>query len=158
MRVAVGCDHRGIEVKNWVIEKLEQSGFAVVDCGAYSNESCDYPDIAEKVGTLVGVARVNWGVLICGTGIGMSIAANKLPGVRAALCCNPQFAALARNHNDANILCLAANDAQRPEVDAIVESFFQANFEDGRHAHRVAKIRNLEQQDNAAVVQTSLDA
>jgi len=144
MKISVGCDHRGIEVKNWVLAALTELNIEAVDCGANSPDSCDYPDVAEKVARLVSEQEVDLGLLICGSGIGMSIAANKLAGVRAALCIDQANARLARQHNHANVVCLAANGATQDSVKSIVETFVQTDFEGGRHARRVNKINELD--------------
>ncbi len=144
MKVAIGCDHRGVEVKSWVAQTLESFDLSTIDCGTSSTESCDYPDIAAAVAHRVADQQADLGVLICGTGVGMSIAANKIVGIRAALCGDPQVSRLARQHNDANILCMAANAANQEAVTSMVTAFFQTEFEGGRHALRVAKINELD--------------
>jgi len=144
MKIAVGCDHRGIEVKHWMMESLRALGHEVVDAGTHSTESCDYPDVAAQVARQVARGEVDQGVLICGTGIGMSITANKQAGVRAALCWNEATATLARQHNNANVLCVGSNWATRDAVNQIVTAWVNSSFEGGRHERRVAKIQQLE--------------
>lgn len=140
MKIAVGSDHAGYEMKKHVIEWLGSHGHQVEDMGAYSEESVDYPDFARKVGQAVVSGEVEEGILMCGTGIGVSIAANKVPGIRAALVCGPEFAALARQHNNANVLCFAARFNDTAAADRILESWFNAEFEGGRHQRRIDKI------------------
>jgi ribose 5-phosphate isomerase B len=143
-RIAIGCDHRGFGLKERIISLLQSEGYSYQDFGCYSTEPVDYPDIARKVGAAVASRNFDQGVLICSTGIGMCIAANKIKGVRAALC-NSVFAAQrARQHNDANVLCLAGEDADTNLVLEIVKVFLTTDFEGGRHARRVNKIRALE--------------
>jgi ribose 5-phosphate isomerase B len=140
MKIAVGSDHAGYEMKKHVIEWLESHGHQAEDLGAYSEESVDYPDFARKVGHAVVAGAAEEGILVCGTGIGVSISANKVPGIRAALVCGPEFAALARQHNNANVLCFAARFNDTPAADRILESWFSAEFEGGRHQRRIDKI------------------
>lgn len=144
MKVAVGNDHGGLALKETVISLLREMGHDVVDLGTNSGDSCDYPDFAGKVAEGVGSGAYDRGVLICGTGIGMSIAANKVKGVRAALCNEIFSARMARAHNDANILCLGARVVGPGVAAEIVKAFFTTEFEAGRHARRVEKIRLLE--------------
>ena len=106
MKIAVGCDHGGFEHKNAILEHLKNRGFEVVDCGIYENKSVDYPDVAVKVCEQITSGNCERGILVCGTGIGMSMAANRNPKIRAALCTTVYFAELARRHNDANVLVL----------------------------------------------------
>ena len=113
MKISIGSDHRGVDLKSRVITLLEQVGHTFDDCGAYNSDSCDYPDIAHKVAGKVASDDCQRGILICGSGIGMSIAANKSPGVRAALCHDTQAAEMSRRHNNANVLCLSADRRKR---------------------------------------------
>jgi ribose 5-phosphate isomerase B len=140
MKIAVGSDHAGYEMKKHVLAWLQNHGHAAEDMGPYSDESVDYPDFARKVGEAVAAGRFDEGILMCGTGIGVSIAANKVRGVRAALVCGPEFAALARQHNNANILCFSARFNEPGEAEKILESWFSAEFEGGRHQRRIDKI------------------
>ncbi len=143
MRIALGSDHRGFELKQEIAKKLTELGYNFHDFGCFSPDAVDYPDIAQAVGKAVASGEFERGVLICYSGIGMSIAANKVKGVRAALCDYPQTARLARQHNDANILCLAA--IHEPEkVLEILEVFLASEFEGGRHLRRVEKIKAIE--------------
>jgi ribose 5-phosphate isomerase B len=143
MKIAVGCDHRGLEFKKNVIDIIVKIGHQAEDLGAYTSDSVDYPDIALKVAQAVANRLVDYGILICGTGIGMSIAANKVRGIRAALCCDIFMAGRARAHNDANILCLGA-DRGFEGVEEIMKTFFTTPFEGGRHRGRVDKITALD--------------
>ncbi|MBI2852429.1 MAG: ribose 5-phosphate isomerase B [Chloroflexi bacterium] len=145
MRIAIGCDHRGIEVKQSVIRLLEQAGYCHEDFGARSADAVDYPDIALGVACAVALGDCERGILICDTGIGMSIAANKVRGVRAALCHDAFSAGRARLHNDANVLCLAARNGVELAAE-IVRAFLLTQFEGGRHQRRVDKIGEIEGQ------------
>ncbi len=146
MRIAIGSDHRGFDVKQKLIELLKQLGQEVVDVGASGPESCDYPDIAAVVGQQVSHREVDRGILICGTGIGMSIAANKFPGVRRPPCHDDLSAEMSRRHNDLNVLCLSADMLGEKLIDRMVEIWLKTEFEGGRHARRVEKILQLENQ------------
>ncbi len=143
MRIAIGCDHRGLNLKQSVIELLTRAGHSHQDLGCYTTDSVDYPDIAKQVAEAVAAGDFQYGILICGTGIGMSIAANKVKGIRAALCHNAFGARRARQHNDANILCLGAEEGQE-QVPEIVNAFLTSEFEGGKHLRRVSKIKDLE--------------
>ncbi len=143
MRIAIGCDHRGLELKKLVIKLITEAGHSYKDFGCYTTESVDYPDIARKVAEAVANGEFDRGILICDTGIGMSIAANKVRGTRAALCHDAFSAHRARQHNDANILCLGAEAGTEP-VPEIVNAFLTSEFEGGRHQRRLDKIRNME--------------
>jgi ribose 5-phosphate isomerase B len=145
MRIAIGSDHRGFAVKQRLIEVLERLSLETVDVGTHGTESVDYPDVAAIVGGQVSRGEVDRGILICGTGIGMSIAANKLPGVRAATCHDDLTAEMSRRHNDVNVLCLSADMLGEKLIDRMVEIWLKTEFEGGRHARRVEKIRQLEQ-------------
>jgi glycine hydroxymethyltransferase len=138
--VAIGADHGGYELKKALRQYLEDHGVSVVDVGAASSEPSDYPDYAHAVAERVSSGKTQFGVLICTTGVGMSIAANKVPGARAALVDNALTAALARQHNNANILCLAGSTTSPEEARKIVDAFLHARFEGGRHLHRVNKM------------------
>lgn len=143
MRIAVGCDHRGLEAKQLVIKLLTEAGHSYKDLGTYTTEPVDYPDIAKAVGEAVAKGDFDFGILICSTGIGMCIAANKVKAIRAALCYDTFCAQRARQHNDANILCLGGEIAE-DIVREIVHTFLNAKFEGGRHLRRVDKIRKME--------------
>lgn len=144
MKVAVGSDHGGLELKETVISVLKELQHEVEDVGTYDRNSCDYPDFAQKVAEGVSAGAFDKGVLVCGTGIGMSIAANKIPGIRAAVCNEIYCAQMARAHNDANVLCLGARVVGPGVAAEIVKAFFRTDHEGGRHARRVEKIRLLE--------------
>lgn len=144
MRIAIGSDHRGVAARLRIIGLLEKMGHSVVDCGSHGEEAVDYPDIAADVATRVSQGSVDRGVLLCCTGVGMAIAANKLPGVRAATCHDEVTAEMSRRHNDLNVLCLSA-EMIGPEVqDKLIQTWLTTQFEGGRHARRVAKIAALE--------------
>ena len=143
MRIAIGCDHRGLDSKQFIIKLITEAGHSYEDFGCYTTDSVDYPDIAKKVAEAVAAGYFEQGILICDTGIGMSIAANKVKGIRAALCHNAFSARRARQHNDANILCVAAE--QKPEtMREIVETYLASEFEGGRHLLRLNKIKEME--------------
>jgi len=144
MRIAVGSDHRGIEVKRQVVEFLESHGHEVENDGTNDVGSVDYPDIASLVAKKVSDQEVDRGILICGTGIGMAIAANKFPGVRAAPCHDDLTAEMSRRHNDVNVLCLSADMLGVKLIDRMVEIWLNTEFEGGRHARRVDKISVLD--------------
>jgi ribose 5-phosphate isomerase B len=144
MRIALGADHAGFVLKQHLRRSLEQHGHEVVDVGTNSPDSCDYPDFAAAVAHEVAAGRAERGVLVCSTGVGMSIAANKVPGIRAALGTNTEEVYLVRSHNDANILTLGARYLDEAEADALVDTFLTTEFDGGRHARRLAKIAALE--------------
>lgn len=148
VRVAVGCDHAGLALKAAVIEALEQETCAVVDCGTSSNESVDYPDYGAAVAKKIVGGEAELGVVICGTGIGISIAANKVRGARAALCHDTYSARMSRAHNDANILALGARVVGPGLAQEIVKVFVTGQFEGGRHGARLKKIAALEEASN----------
>lgn len=144
MRVAVGSDHRGFQVKTKLIELLQRLGHEVFDAGPSGAESVDYPDLAEVVGRRVANNESDRGILICGTGLGMCIAANKIDGVRAAPCHDDLTAEMSRRHNDLNVLCLSADLLGEKLIDRMVEIWLITEFEAGRHARRVEKITKIE--------------
>ena len=144
MRIALGCDHRGLQLKQAITQFLSESGYSYHDFGCYSTEPADYPDIAREVGKAVASGDFEHGILICSTGIGMSIAANKIKGIRAAECCNTFMAQRARKHNDANILCLGGENVELDSALEIVRAYLSADFEGGRHTRRIEKIKALE--------------
>jgi ribose 5-phosphate isomerase B len=143
MRIAIGCDHRGLDTKKLIMKLVTDAGHGLEDLGAYSTESVDYPDIAQEVAGAVAKGDSDRGILICNTGIGMSMAANKVKGIRAALCCDAFMARRARQHNDANVLCLGT-ELKPDVVSDIVAAYLTADFEGGRHQRRVDKIMALE--------------
>ena len=144
MRIAIGSDHRGYGIKQKVIELLQRLGHEAIDVGTGSTESVDYPDVASIVAGQVSRREVERGILICGTGIGMAIAANKFPGVRAAPCHDDLSAEMSRRHNDLNVLCLSADMLGEKLIDRMVDIWLRTEFEGGRHARRVEKILKLE--------------
>jgi ribose 5-phosphate isomerase B len=144
MRIAIGADHRGVELKKTIINLLETAGHELEDFGTYGTESVDFPDFARKVGEGVAAGDFERGILICDTGIGMCIAANKVKGIRAAQCYNAFTAHRARQHNDTQICCLAA-EGGKARVPAIIEAFLTTEFEGGRHVPRLNKIREIEE-------------
>ena len=144
MKISIGSDHRGVDVKRQIIDLLRQLGHDVNDTGTQSEESVDYPDIAAEVGRRVSQGESDRGILICGTGIGMAIAANKFPGVRAAPCHDDLTAEMSRRHNDLNILCLSADLLGVKLIDHMVEIWLSTEFDGGRHARRVDKISDLD--------------
>ena len=144
MKIAIGSDHRGYDVKRRIRSLLEQMGHTVLDLGPQSNESVDYPDFAFQVASAVAEGRVDRGILVCGTGIGMCIAANKVKGVRAAPCHDSITVEMSRRHNDANVLCLSADLLGEELIGRIVRLWLETEFEGGRHARRVEKITRFE--------------
>jgi ribose 5-phosphate isomerase B len=146
MRIAIGSDHRGYHVKAKLIQLLQQWGHETIDEGAHDSQSVDYPDIAAIVSRKVSAGEVDRGILICGTGIGMAIAANKFPGVRAAPCHDEVTAEMSRRHNDVNVLCLSADLLGERRIDRMVELWLRTEFEGGRHARRVERISQFEKE------------
>ncbi len=144
VRIALGCDHRGLRFKQAIMGLLADLGHEHEDFGCYSSDPVDYPDIAQKVAEAVASGKFDHGILICSSGIGMSIAANKVKGIRAALCCSTFGAEKARKHNDANILCLGEDTVEQALALDIVKVYLASVFEGGRHLRRIEKIRNLE--------------
>ena len=139
-RIALAADHAGFEEKEKIKKTLDDLGVEYSDMGTVSTDSVDYPDFARKVAEAVSSGEFEQGLLVCGSGTGMAIAANKVKGVRAAVAWNPDIARLAREHNDANILALPARFTSADEAEKIVQAWFGANFEGGRHSRRVEKI------------------
>jgi len=149
MKIAIAADHAGYEEKERLKPLLDSLGIQYEDLGTQSTESVDYPDFAQKVAEEVAIGHVDQGLLVCGSGTGMAIAANKVPGVRAAVAWSEEIARLAREHNDANVLSLAARFTPFDELVKIVRAWFAAGFDGGRHARRVEKIREIEQEELA---------
>ena len=144
MKIALGNDHRGLAMKEKIIDYLTKSGYEYQDLGCYDTTSVDYPDYARAVGEAVRLEKCDFGVLVCGTGIGMSIAANKINGIRAARCINDVDAYLSRAHNNANVLCLGVKTTEEEKVADIVNTFLSSKFEGDRHSRRLEKIAALE--------------
>lgn len=144
MKIALGADHRGFALKESLKAKLTAMGHEVLDKGSASTDSSDYPDYAIAVGEALEAGDVERGVLVCGSGIGVCIAANKVRGVRAAPVHSVQEATLSRNHNDSNVLCLSASVTDEGTAEDIVSHWLQTDFEGGRHARRISKIEDYE--------------
>ncbi len=147
MRIAVGADHAGFELKEQIRKLLADRGIAVSDQGTNSAESVDYPDYARKVGEEVAAHRADLGILVCGSGIGMAMAANKVPGVRAAHVTSEFEAQVSREHNDANVLALGARTLDQPTAFKLVEKWLATPFAGGRHQRRVEKITQIEKEE-----------
>ncbi len=146
MKIALGADHRGHEMKEKIAILLSEQGHSVLDMGTNSSKSCDYPDVAYPAATAVAEGRAERGILICGSGIGMDICANKVSGIRAALCHDELTAQLSRHHNNANVLCLASDVTGEELIRRIVFSWLETQFEPGgRHERRVRKVAWIEQ-------------
>ncbi len=144
MKIAIGSDHAAFSMKEEIRAYLEEQGHEVTDCGTYSPERCDYPVFGERVALAVKAGEAERGVLICGTGVGISLAANKVKGIRAAVCSEPFTARLSRQHNDAQIIAFGARVVGIGMAKMIVDAFLEAEFEGGRHADRVALIGEIE--------------
>jgi ribose 5-phosphate isomerase B len=144
--IAIGCDHGGVELKDYLVEHLRGQGVEVSDCGSQGSESVDYPDYGRAVSERVSVGAAQRGVLICTSGIGMSIVANKFPGVRAALVFDLAAARSSREHNDANVLVLSGAKTERQLAREIVATWLATPFAGGRHQRRVEKISQVEQE------------
>lgn len=140
IRIAIGADHAGFDYKSRLMTHLSANGFELKDFGTYSADSVDYPDFAHPVASATEGPDFDFGILICGSANGVAITANKHQGVRAAICWSEEIAALARQHNNANILCIPARFVSEEEMKTIADRFFATDFEGGRHANRVNKI------------------
>jgi ribose 5-phosphate isomerase B len=138
--IGVGCDHAGLDLKRSLVAELERRGFSVRDFGTTTGDSCDYPDFAHALALAIERGELTRGLLVCGTGIGMSIAANRHAGVRAVVCSEPLSARMSRQHNDSNVLCLGARVIGAGTAIDVLDAFLGSAFEAGRHAPRVAKI------------------
>ncbi len=150
MKIALGADHGGYQLKEQIKKYLEDKGLEVLDLGAYSTDSVDYPEFGRAVGEAVVEGKADRGIIVCGTGIGISIAANKVKGVRAALCTNTTMARLTREHNDANVLALGARMVGDVLALEMIDTFLNTEFEGGRHATRVGKIEELAENTGCA--------
>ncbi len=144
MKIAVASDHRGFSLKSHLLQQLREGGHEVVDLGTHDDRSVDYTDFAEQVCCRVVRREVDRGILICGTGIGMSIAANKFPGIRAATCPDERTAEICRQHNDVNVLCLSGDSLEPQQGERIVDAWIRTAFEGGRHQRRIEKIDTIE--------------
>ena len=140
MKIAIGSDHAGFDYKEHLRQKFTEQGFELTDFGAYSTDSADYPDFAHPVAQSVEDGKADFGILVCGSGNGVCITANKHKGVRAALCWNNDLAALARQHNNANVICIPARFVDMETAVSMAQTFLRTKFEGGRHQRRVEKI------------------
>jgi len=145
LKIAIGSDHRGFALKAHLVSTLSKAAHEVSDLGCAGTGPADYPDYAFKVGEMVASGAADRGIVICGSGIGMSIAANKVRGVRAALCCSVDDARMTRRHNDSNVLALSERGLADPKIDELVTVWLSTPFEGGRHARRIEKIRAYEE-------------
>lgn len=140
MKIVIGSDHAGFDYKAYLIKKLKKEGHEVLDMGPKSDASVDYPDFAHPTADIVEQGKADLGIILCGSGNGVCITANKHQGIRAALCWTPELATLARNHNDANIICIPARFISKIKAGKIIDAFLSSDFEGGRHQIRVDKI------------------
>jgi ribose 5-phosphate isomerase B len=143
MKIAIGSDHGGIHLKNHLKDYLQGKGWEVLDCGTYTEDSCDYPDIAAKLCGEIAKGTVEQGILVCGTGLGMSIAAHKCAGIRAAVVTDEYSAVKSKEHNNANVLCLGERVLGTGLAESLVDAWLKTEFAGGRHARRVDKIMDL---------------
>ena len=148
MKIGIGNDHAALEMKNQVMEYLEEKGYEVINYGTNTPESCNYPEFGEKVGRAVVSGEVDCGILICGTGVGISLAAIKVKGVRAVVCSEPYSAKLSKQHNNTNILAFGARVVGIELAKMIIDEWLGAEFEGGRHQTRVDMIMAIENKDN----------
>ncbi len=146
MKIAIGCDHRGYQLKSRILPLLQQCGHTVIDVGTDDGASVDYPDFAAIVARSVSAGEVDRGILICGTGVGMAITANKFPGVRATTVHDEMTAEMCRRHNDVNVLCLSGDMLGQRPLDTLLDIWLTTEFEGGRHARRVEKISGIERE------------
>ena len=144
MKIVVGADHGGYLLKNQIVEHLQNAGHQVEDCGTHTSDSVDYPNFAKAVTASITEKKAELGILVCGSGIGMSMAANKVNGIRAALCFNAYMGRMTRAHNDANVLCLGERVLGSGTSLDIVDAFVNTDFEGGRHQRRVDLVTELE--------------
>lgn len=145
MKIVIGNDHAAVELKNIIKEHLESKGIEVINVGTDTNDSCDYPVYGEKVGRAVASGEADLGIAICGTGVGISIAANKVKGVRACVCSEPYSAKLSRMHNNSNVLAFGARVVGSEMAKMIVDTWLEAEYEGGRHQRRVDLIHAIEE-------------
>lgn len=151
MKLAIGNDHAAVALKNIVMAHLEERGIELVNVGTDTTESFDYPISGYRVGKLVASGEVDGGVLICGTGVGISLAANKVEGVRACVCSEPYSAALSKRHNNTNVICFGARVVGDEMAKLIVDSWLDATYEGGRHDRRVAMLNEIDRTGSLAV-------
>ncbi len=147
MKIAIGNDHAAVEMKNHIVKYLEAKGYEMVNFGTDTNESCDYPIYGKKVADAIKNGECELGILICGTGIGISLAANKVKGIRAAVCSESYSARLTRQHNNANIIAFGARVVDEKTAENIVDEFLNAEYEGGRHQKRVDMITAIENEE-----------
>jgi ribose 5-phosphate isomerase B len=140
MKISIGADHAGFSVKEEIRQYLELKKYNIIDKGAFSEESVDYPEFGHSVGNSVQTGESDIGIVVCGSGIGISMAANKIEGIRAALCTSPEHAKMSRLHNDANVLALGARMTDYDLIIQIIDTWLNTKFEGGRHSRRVNKI------------------
>lgn len=145
MKLAIGCDHTAVAMKQHIIAYLTEKGHELVDFGTYTEDRCDYPVYGQKVARSVASGEADFGILICGTGVGISLAANKTPGIRAVVCSEPYTAAMSRSHNNANIVAFGARVIGIGTAEQIVDAFLGAQYEGGRHQKRVDMLGQIEQ-------------
>lgn len=150
MKIAMGNDHTAIEMKNEISVYLKEKGYNIIDFGTNETASCDYPAYGEKVAEAVASGGADLGIAICGTGVGISLAANKVHGIRAVVCSEPYSAKLSRQHNDSNVLCFGSRVIGVEMAKMIVDSWLGASFEGGRHERRVDMIMDIEKQQHEA--------
>lgn len=143
MKISMACDHGGLELKNAIKAHLQSKGYEVCDFGTYTTDSCDYPDYAKLAAQAVSTGECDFGVVVCTTGIGVSIVANKVKGVRCALCQNADMATMTRKHNNANVIAFGQKYTSVDDAIAMTDAFLTTEFEGGRHQRRVDKIENL---------------
>lgn len=150
MKIAIGSDHAGYQAKNLLKEKLTAQGLTIEDFGTHSEDSCDYPDFAGAVAKSVASGEHSYGVLVCGSGIGVSISANKVPGIRALVCHNQDEAELSRQHNNANVICFGARFMEVDQMTDLTLKWLNTEFEGNRHQRRVDKIHQLEKSEGVS--------
>lgn len=149
MKICIGSDHRGFRIKSKLIAAAEGLGHQVQDVGTHSEQSVDYPDFAEQVCRSIMAGNAERGILVCGTGLGMTIAANKFQGIRAANCYDEVMAEMCRRHNDVNVLCMPGDLIGERPPDDLLKIWLNTDFEEGRHSRRIEKIHGFETEDGA---------
>lgn len=147
MKIAIGNDHTSVSIKNEITAYLQEKGYDIINLGTDSLSSCDYPEYGEKVALAVANGEADFGVAICGTGVGISLAANKVRGIRAVVCSEPYSAMLSRQHNDSNVLCFGSRVVGTELAKMIVDSWLEASFDGGRHQRRVDMIMDIEKRN-----------
>ena len=144
MKIALGCDHAAYELKEAIKEKMTNEGHEIIDCGCDSTESVDYPKYGHAVGRAVASGEAERGIAVCGSGIGISIACNKVPGIRAALCTSVEMAEMCRRHNNANVVCMGARMISQELAFDIIDKWMTTDFEGGKHLRRINEIEDLD--------------